>query len=145
MASPLPPESSSRIPEVPLVHAVLSPDAPPPVGAYSPAIFSEGWLFLSGQVGVEPESGKPVEGIEAQTELALDNLERLLEAGGSSLSRVVSMSCMLSDMRQFERFDAVYRRRFDTPYPARASFGVQLGEGFLVEILAIARCGSRDG
>ena len=122
---------------------VQTPDAPEPVGPYSQAIQSQGLLFLSGQIPIDPESGAIVEGeIEDQTRRVLDNLRAVLEAGGSSLDRVLKTTVYLVDLSCFPRVNAVYAEYFSTaPSPARATVQVAaLPLGAEVEIDAIARC-----
>ena len=122
---------------------VRTPDAPEPVGPYSQAIQSQGLLFLSGQIPIDPESGAIVEGeIEDQTRRVLDNLRAVLEAGGSSLDRVLKTTVYLVDLSYFPRVNAVYAEYFSTaPSPARATVQVAaLPLGAEVEIDAIARC-----
>lgn len=122
-------------------RVVFAPTAPTPVGPYSQAIVANGFVFASGQVPIDPASGKLVPGeIEAQTERVLDNLARVLEAAGSSLDRVVRASVYLVDLATFPRMNAVYARYFAAdPKPARTTVQVAaLPLGAQVEIDAIA-------
>ena len=126
---------------------VRTSKAPDPVGPYSQAIRSEGLLFLSGQIPLDPSSGSPVDGeIEAQTRQVLDNLRAVLEAGDSSLDRVLKTTVYLVDLSLFPRVNAVYAEYFASdPTPARATVQVAaLPLGVQVEIDAIARCGKTD-
>jgi 2-iminobutanoate/2-iminopropanoate deaminase len=126
---------------------VRTSKAPDPVGPYSQAIRSEGLLFLSGQIPLDPNSGSPVDGeIEAQTRQVLDNLRAVLEAGDSSLDRVLKTTVYLIDLSLFPRVNAVYAEYFASdPAPARATVQVAaLPLGVQVEIDAIARCGNTD-
>jgi 2-iminobutanoate/2-iminopropanoate deaminase len=120
---------------------IRTSNAPDPVGPYSQAIRSGGLLLLSGQIPLDPASGKLVEGeIETQTRRVLDNLSAVLEAGGSSLDRVLKTTVYLVDLSLFPRVNAVYAEYFSNdPAPARATVEVSaLPLGSQVEIDAIA-------
>lgn len=115
--------------------------APDPVGPYSQAVVHDRWLFASGQIPLDPATGKLVNGdIEAQTEQVIKNLASVLEAGGSSLRRVVRSTVYLTDLSLFPEVNAVYAKYFcGEPPPARATVGVAaLPLGAAVEIDAIA-------
>jgi 2-iminobutanoate/2-iminopropanoate deaminase len=109
---------------------------PPPVGPFSPAIQYGDLFFLSGQVGINPATGKLADGdIETQTEQVLSNLKSLLDACNKTLDDAVRVGVYMTDMTQFARMNAVYARHFSTPYPARTTIGVAaLPLGALVEI-----------
>lgn len=120
---------------------VFAPGAPTPVGPYSQAIVAGGFVFASGQIPLDPATGKLVEGeIEAQAARVLDNLRAVLEAAGSSLDRVVRASVYLVDLAVFPRMNAVYGRYFTAePKPARTTVQVAaLPLGAQVEIDVIA-------
>ena len=122
-------------------RVVFASAAPSPVGPYSQAIVAGGFVFASGQIPLDPASGKLVEGdIEAQTARVLDNLSKVLEAAGSSLDHVVRTSVYLVDLAVFPRVNAVYARYFTAdPKPARTTVQVAaLPLGAQVEIDAIA-------
>jgi 2-iminobutanoate/2-iminopropanoate deaminase len=122
-------------------RVVFASGAPTPVGPYSQAIVANGFVFASGQVPIDPASGKLVPGeIETQTERVLENLARVLEAAGSSLDQVVRASVYLVDLATFPRMNAVYARYFGAdPKPARTTVQVAaLPLGAQVEIDAIA-------
>ena len=126
------------------LRAVRAPEAPAPVGPYSQAVVAGGFVFASGQIPLDPATGKLVSGeIEAQTERVLDNLRAVLEAAGSSLDRVVRSSVYLVDLAVFPRMNAVYARYFASdPKPARSTVQVAaLPLGAQVEIDVIARSG----
>ena len=115
--------------------------APAPVGPYSQAVSCQGFVFVSGQVPLDPESNALVEGdIEAQTERALDNLAAVLAAAGSALDRVVRTTVYVVDLGLFARVNAVYARRFrGVPLPARSTLQVAaLPLGAQIEIDAVA-------
>lgn len=121
---------------------VRSSNAPVPVGPYSQAVLTDGLVFASGQLGINPATGIMPSTVEEQAELALDNLRAVLEAGGSSMDRVVKTTVLLSDMKDFGRVNGVYTRYFTEPFPARAAYQVAgLPLGGLVEIEAIALSG----
>jgi 2-iminobutanoate/2-iminopropanoate deaminase len=124
-----------------LKRAVLTPGAPAPVGPYSQAIVTGGFVFASGQIPLDPATGKLVEGeFEAQAERVLDNLRAVLEAAGASLDAVVRTNVYLTDLALFPRLNAVYGRYFTAdPKPARSTLGVAaLPLGAKLEIEAIA-------
>jgi 2-iminobutanoate/2-iminopropanoate deaminase len=115
--------------------------APKAVGPYSLGIRSGGFLFLSGQLGLDPESGEFVEGgVEAQTRQALLNIKNVLQEAGSGLSDVVKTSVFLSDIADFPKMNAVYAEFFVNDPPARSTMQVgALPKLGLVEIEVIAK------
>jgi len=123
---------------------VRSTAAPRPVGPYSQAVVSQGWVFASGQVALDPATNALVPGeIEAQTDRVIANLRAVLEAAGSSLDRVVRTTVYLADLGLFARMNEVYARHFHTePRPARSTIqAARLPLGAAVEIDAIATLG----
>jgi 2-iminobutanoate/2-iminopropanoate deaminase len=122
-------------------RVIQSSAAPAPVAAYSQAIASGDLLFCSGQIAIDPQTGRMVEGgIEAETERVLANLEAVLAAAGASLSDVVKTTVYLADFSEFPAMNAVYVRAFPTDPPARATVGVAaLPRGAKIELEAIAR------
>jgi len=114
--------------------------APKAIGPYSQAVEANGILYISGQVPIDPATGKLVEGgIQAQTEQAMKNIGSILEAAGLNYSHVVKSTCLLSDMENFAAMNEVYSRFYTTEMPARAAYGVvKLPLGALVEIETIA-------
>jgi len=121
---------------------VRSAAAPLPVGPYSQAVAADGWIFLSGQIPLDPATQKLVPGgIEEQTQRVIENLAAVLAAGGSSLAQVLRTTVYLADLALFQRMNAVYARYFEqVPQPARATIqAAALPLGALVEIDAIAR------
>jgi 2-iminobutanoate/2-iminopropanoate deaminase len=111
--------------------------APEPAGPYSQAVSAGAMVFASGQRPVDPVTGEIPEGLTQQAERVLTNLREVLAAGDCSLADVVKVTVYLSDLLGFEEFNAVYRRFFSPPYPARTTIGAQL-RGILVEVDAIA-------
>ena len=122
---------------------VATKQAPQAIGPYSQAIVANGFLFVSGQIPIDPATGQLVEGdIEAQTERVLNNLKALVEAAGSRLDRVVKTTVYLKDMGEFARMNAVYGKFFTFEPPARATVEVaRLPRDVRVEIDLIARAG----
>lgn len=121
------------------MKTVETKNAPAAIGPYSQAIVSGNLLFTSGQIPLDPATGKTVgETVEEQTEQALKNLAALCEAAGSSLARVVKTTCYLTDMKDFAAFNAVYESFFPGK-PARSCVAVAtLPKGVLVEVEAVA-------
>ena len=113
--------------------------APKAIGPYSQAIENNGMLFVSGQIPVDPATGKIAETIEAQTEQVLKNIGAILEEAGYTYADVVKTTCLLSDMDNFKPMNEVYARYFNENPPARATFAVKaLPMGVMVEIESIA-------
>ena len=122
-------------------RTVISTDrAPAAIGPYSQAIALDGLVFTSGQIPIDPETGKIVEGdIAAQTEQVFKNLEAVLQAANSSLDRVVKVTVFLADMNDFARMNEVYARFFSENEPARSTVQVaRLPKDVQVEIDLIA-------
>ena len=120
---------------------VISTDrGPRAIGPYSQAIRANGFLFLSGQVSLDPATQQLVQGgIAQQTERVLENLKGILEAAGSSLDRVVKTTVYLQDMNDFSAMNEVYARYFPNDPPARATVEVaRLPKDARVEIELIA-------
>ncbi|HJV24202.1 MAG TPA: Rid family detoxifying hydrolase [Aromatoleum sp.] len=120
---------------------ILIKDAPAPVGPYSQGIVMDGWIWTSGQVGVDPATGAMV-GADAvvQADQALRNIEAILRQGGSSLAQVVRVTLYLTNMDDFSAVNAIYRNYFPNNFPARSCVEVsRLPLGALVEIDAVAR------
>ncbi|MBA3297099.1 MAG: reactive intermediate/imine deaminase [Acidobacteria bacterium] len=119
---------------------VLVPGAPTPVGPYSSAVVVGNLIFVSGQSGRDPETDEVSEDVEVQTEVCLKNVEIILAAAGSSLSRVVRCGVFLVDMKDFKRMNGVYARIFGDHRPARTTVAVSAlpGPGLKVEIDAVA-------
>ncbi|MCX7861910.1 MAG: RidA family protein [Bacteroidales bacterium] len=118
---------------------IYSEKAPKAIGPYSQAVEANGFVFVSGQLGINPETCMLVEGIEQQTEQALKNLGAILEAAGCTYEDVVKCTVLLDDMDNFKRMNDVYARFFGQSPPARAAYGVvRLPMGAMVEIEAIA-------
>jgi 2-iminobutanoate/2-iminopropanoate deaminase len=110
------------------------------VGPYSPGVVAGNLVFVSGQAGREPGTGRLAPDVESQTEQVLKNIATILEAAGSSLQHVIRCGVFLVDMREFPKMNHVYARAFGTHRPARTTVEVSglPGEGLLVEIDAVA-------
>lgn len=112
--------------------------APAPAGPYSPAVRIGSFVHTAGQVGVDPESRQPREGVEAQTRQALENVRAALAAAGADMADVLRVGVFLTRSEDFAAMNAVYREFFGAPYPARSTVYVGLNPGLLVEIDALA-------
>jgi len=111
---------------------------------FSPAIKTEQYIFVSGQVGFyDPQTGKEIEGIEAQTKQTLENIKAVLEAAGSSLADVVKVTVFLRNDGDFAKMNEVYQSYFAKDYPARSTVvaGLALPQ-MLIEMECIAYCPS---
>lgn len=118
---------------------VASENAPKAVGPYSAGIDCGEVVYLSGQLGLDPATGKLAEGVEAQAKQSLANVGALLEAAGLGYENVVKTTVLLADINDFATVNAVYGDVFPEPYPARSCFAVAaLPMGGLVEIEVIA-------
>ena len=112
--------------------------APAAIGPYSQGYSVNGFVFTSGQIPVDPATGAIPEGICAQAEQSCKNVQAILEAAGSSLSKVIKTTCFLADMNDFAAFNEVYAKYF-TMRPARSCVAVKtLPKNVLCEIEAIA-------
>ena len=114
--------------------------APAAIGPYSAGVAANSFVFTAGQIGLDPVSGAMVEGgVEAEARQALTNLKGILEAGGSSLEKVVKTTVFLKDIGDFQKVNAVYAEFFTMNPPARSAVQVAaLPRGALVEVEAIA-------
>jgi putative endoribonuclease L-PSP len=118
---------------------VYTEQAPAALGPYSQAYKANGFVFISGQGGINPAQGALVEGgVEAQTLQAMKNIEAILKEAGTDFSKVVKTTCFLADMGDFAKFNAIYAEYF-TSKPARSCVAVKtLPANFLVEVEVIA-------
>ncbi|GET25271.1 RidA family protein [Prolixibacter sp. NT017] len=118
---------------------IATSDAPEAIGPYSQAIEVNGTLYISGQIPLNPLTKEIPEGITAQTEQVMENIEAVLKAAGYGFDNVVKSTCFLSDMANFKAMNEVYGKYYETNPPARAAFAVkELPLGVLVEIETIA-------
>ena len=118
---------------------VYTEQAPAALGPYSQAYVANGFVFISGQGGIDPAKGALVEGgVEAQTLQAMKNIEAILKEAGTDFSKVVKITCFLADMDDFAKFNAIHAEYF-TSKPARSCVAVKtLPANFLVEVEVIA-------
>jgi len=119
---------------------VRSANLPAPAGPYSPGMGFDRLIFVSGQGGVDPSTGKIADDVEQQTEQCLRNVQTILEAAGSSLQHVLRCGVFLIDMGEFKKMNGVYARMFRDHRPARTTVQVAglPGDGMRIEIDAIA-------
>jgi 2-iminobutanoate/2-iminopropanoate deaminase len=120
--------------------AITSPKLTPPVGPFSQGIEINGFLYLSGQVGQDPATGKLVPGgVAAEAEQVFKNVGALLEAGGKSFADVAQVRVFLTDISDYAAVNAIYARQFSEPYPARTAVAVAalpLGASFEIDLVA---------
>jgi reactive intermediate/imine deaminase len=116
-----------------IIHTDRAPKA---IGPYSQAVAAGGAVYLSGQVGLDPESGELVAGgLEAEARRAFDNLAAVAEAAGSSLASAVRVTIFLTDLGQFAAANRIMQAYFREPYPARVTIGVAaLPRGAAIEV-----------
>jgi 2-iminobutanoate/2-iminopropanoate deaminase len=120
-------------------QAVSTDSAPAALGPYSQAIIANGFVFCSGTAGIDPATGAVAEGIEAQAEQALRNLDAILASAGASLATLVKTTIFYQNVDDFAAINAVYARYMPEPPPARsAPANVNLPHGLLISIDAIA-------
>lgn len=120
-------------------QAINTTAAPAAIGPYSQAVRAGGFIFTSGQIGLDPTTGKLVEGIEAQTRQALANLAVILETAGASFEDVVKTTIFLADMGDFQTVNMIYASKFAADPPARSTVQVAaLPRRALVEIEMVA-------
>lgn len=119
---------------------ISTPKAPAAVGPYSQAVEINGTLYISGQIPLDPSTGKVVDGgITEQTEQVFKNIKEILTVAGYSFDDVVKSTCLLSDMSNFAAMNAVYGKYYTTEMPARAAYSVKgLPLNVMVEIETIA-------
>ena len=123
------------------LQTVHTDHAPAAIGPYSQAVVSDGWVFCSGQIPLDPTTGELRKGdVAQQTELVLSNLKAVLEAAGASMQTVVKTTVFLSDMNSFSAMNEVYARHFGDHRPARAAVqAAALPKSVDVEIECVAR------
>ena len=113
--------------------------APKAIGTYSQATKVNGFLFISGQIPLDPKTMELAEGIENQINQVFENVRQILKADGMDFSNVVKLSVLLDDLNHFEKVNEIMASIFSKPYPARAAYEVsKLPKGSSVEIETIA-------
>ena len=121
-----------------MMKPIFTPNAPAAIGPYSQGYEAGGFVYTSGQIGVDPVTGAAPEGIEAQALRSCQNVAAVLEAAGVDMTKVFKTTCFLADMADFAAFNAVYEQYFVSK-PARSCVAVKtLPKGLLCEIEAIA-------
>lgn len=126
------------------MKAISTKKAPGAIGPYSQAIQAGEFVYTSGQLGLEPETGAfPEGGIKEQTRQSLQNVKSILEEAGLSMANVVKTTVFLADMGDFAEMNSVYAEFFAEPYPARSAVAVKtLPKNALVEIEVVASLSS---
>ena len=128
-------------------HSIETAKAPTPIGPYSQAVRSGSFLFLSGQVGLDPEAGALVEGgVEAQVRKALQNLEHVVREAGGAIGDIVKTTIFVVDLGDFAKVNQIYADFFGEFRPARSTVEVSrlpLGAAVEIEAIAILDSGSR--
>jgi len=124
-----------------MTRTITTDRAPSAIGPYSQAVSSEPYLFVSGQIGLRPDTGEMVgSDFDGQVRQSLENMKQILAAGGCGVDDVLSVDVFLTDMDLFARFNTIYESFFGGHRPARAVVAVAgLPKGALVEIKCIAR------
>lgn len=117
-------------------QAIRTTEAPTPVFAYSQAVASQGLLFVSGQVGIDPTTRQVAQDFDGQLRRALENVDAIARAAGASLADAVRVGVYLARGDDFQAMDAVYREYFGEPLPARTTVTVGL-QGVAVEVDAV--------
>lgn len=122
------------------MKAISTTKAPGAIGPYSQAIQAGDFVYTSGQLGLDPETGTfPEGGIKEQTRQSLTNVAAILKEAGSSMANVVKTTVFLADMNDFAEMNGVYAEFFSEPYPARSAVAVKtLPKNALVEIEVVA-------
>lgn len=121
------------------MRSILTEKAPKAVGPYSQAIVSNGFIFCSGQIGIDPKTNELVEGLEYQTNQVLKNLTAVLKEADTDLNHVIKTTIYLADIKDYGKVNEIYGQYFSEHKPARAAFAVaHLPKDALIEIEAIA-------
>ncbi len=118
---------------------IFSEKAPKPVGPYSQAVEAGRFLFVSGQLAIDPKEGKIVaKTVTRQTKQVMENIKAILEAAGYGLKDIVMSNVYLSSVDSFDEFNREYAKCFDVEFPARATIGIELKTDALVEVSVVA-------
>ena len=121
--------------------AIQTAHAPEAIGPYSQAIRFDRFLFLSGQIGINPETKRMVDGgVEPQTHQIFKNIKAILDEAGSGFGQVVKATIYLKDMADFKLINSIYAQYFSEPYPARSAVAVKelpLAADIEIEVLAV--------
>lgn len=127
------------------MKAISTDKAPKAIGPYSQAVQSGTTVYVSGQLPIVPETGEFKEGcIRCKARQSLTNIKHILESAGLSMSDIVKVTVLLTDINDFSAVNEVYADFFEAPYPARSAFAVAaLPKGSPIEIEAIAECSTK--
>ncbi len=118
---------------------IISKKAPKPVGPYNQAVLAGKFLFVSGQLAIDPKEGKIVAlDITLQTRQVMENIKAILEAADYSFKNVIQASVYLSSMSLFDEFNKEYAKFFDGDFPARETVAVELKSNALIEVSVVA-------
>jgi len=121
------------------VKIISTENAPKAIGTYSQAVLCKGFLFVSGQIPLDPKTMELVDGIDNQIRQVFQNIESILKAAEMNFSNVVKLSVLLDDLSNFELVNKIMSEIFLQPYPARAAYQVsKLPKGSSIEIETIA-------
>ncbi len=122
------------------VEAIQTVKAPAAIGPYSQAIRANGFVFVSGQIPIDPETGEIASGgFSDQARRSLENVKQILIASGAGLDKVIAVDVFITDIAQFAAFNKVYEEYFSVHKPARAVVEVKaLPRGVMVEVKCIA-------
>ncbi len=122
-----------------MIKTISTKNAPTPFGPYSQAIVANGFVFCSGQIGTNPQTGILANGVEEQAHQILKNLQGVLEEANSSLEHVLKTTIFITNISDFSKINSIYEEYFPAHKPARATVEVSnLPKGALIEIEAIA-------
>jgi 2-iminobutanoate/2-iminopropanoate deaminase len=129
-------------------QAINTKAAPTPVGPYSQSVAAHGLLFIAGQMGIDPKTGKLAEGgVEAEARQALDNLKAISSAAGSTMADILKTTIFLLDFDDFAKVNAIYATYFDGAPPARSTVEVgrlPMGAKVEIEAVSLAPSGNRE-
>lgn len=118
---------------------IKTDNAPQAIGPYSQAIVSNGTVYCSGQIPIDPKTGDIVEGVENQAHQVFTNIKSLLEAAGANIDNVIKTTVFIKDMNDFAKINEIYAQYFTEPYPARSCVEVaRLPKDVLLETEVIA-------
>ena len=118
-------------------ETITADNAPDPAGPYSHAVVANGFIYISGQGPIQPETGEMPDSFEEQVRQTLDNVKTILEAAGSGLDHVVKVNAYITDLTRFAEFNEVYKEFFQNAPPARTTVATAL-LGMLVEVDCVA-------
>ena len=122
------------------MNQIKTNNAPQAIGPYSQAIISNGVVYCSGQIPIDPKSGDIAEGVENQAHQVFTNIKNQLEAAGTSIDNVIKTTVFIKDMNDFAKINEIYAQYFTEPYPARSCVEVaRLPKDVLLETEVIAK------